>query len=855
MGQGRPTGASYGAAHASIDLDLTSLTSAPRVAQAAGEATAKALQQSLKIVQNEQKIAIANAQQAAAAAQAQQAQVTATAKAESAERIALARSEAAATQQQARAQTATTIEEQRRQTAAFKQELKDRSRAQQQSQVSAGSFAQGAASFAGAAIGGPIGGLVGAATAGNPGIAAGVAVNMGARAAVDASQVATAYNRQNVAALQLAGSQNRLNDLLAAYDQATGGAIDNATELANVTKLEAVGFADSVPELDKFATAIRGISIAMGQPQDMVTQNLVLELFSQRGQRLDQLGLNYEKVKQRVKELEAADGSLTAKQAYQNAVLEQAEQRYGKLAKSAEGAATGMEQAGKASADLQLEIGKVISPFVNLPASALADWITNQTNLVRGYERAWKDLSAAMQRAIGISVPTGMQQRFIASSAGRDVGRHGGYSGPTAVNPNADQIQQVHLDWAKGITDLDAQTHAAIIDEENSFGQARAKTVADYNKSVARDEASYARSRLRANLDFLDSIADVSKDAARREEGEATNLARTIAKEQADSADKVADIRKDSAKQLKEIEENYQADQVKAARHFKNEQMDAAGSLDAKRVAELQRSFGEQQQDAKEAHDKQIKDNGAQLKERLDDEAKSLAKSIKEQQDAYDLQISEGRANDALKIQDMKDAFTKSQSRAAEDHGIEVAQRAQDQADELTAMDAQHNLRLTQIADHAQADRDALDDQAKADLLALGVRNDAWQKVADAKEKHQERLWDDFMDHVNGTLLEGRPNTPQAIPAGFASGGFVQRGGMARVHANEFILSGGMMSGQTPIPSSVRNAVGANGNGGGMHIGSVSATIVLGDIGDRSDAQVKTLVRQGFMEIMKEVAA
>lgn len=258
---------------------------------------------------------------------------------------------------------------------------------------------------------------------------------------VESNELATAYERQMVAAEDLAGGQAKLNVLMDSYADATGHILSESDQLADVTKLMAVGFADSAVEIEKFATAIRGISVAMGATQHSVTQNLILELFSQRGARLDQLGLQYDKVKERVTELMDADRTMTKQVAYQQAVLEQAIQRYGALSESAEGAATGLEKAAKAAKDAELEIGKVLALPVDVAGTAFAMYINNQIGLLKGYQMAWDDLYAAMQRAIGINVPTGMTQRFIESSAGRDAGRHGGGGDPqpTPANPKKSQ--------------------------------------------------------------------------------------------------------------------------------------------------------------------------------------------------------------------------------------------------------------------------------------------------------------------------------------------------------------------------------------------------------------------------------
>lgn len=835
MGLARPAGNDVGVARGRIEIDTSGVSSIPGIVQAAAQAAAK----SMSAVD-----VAATKNQASFAASTTAAQNYGTAMAGSLAAARQAVQQFAATASgslaQARAAMQATTTSSQSLTAAIQASIKASNTKYLINNAPAPVFQQQGGGGLLSSLGG-VGGIV-------RGIAGGLGVGLGvagivaqtkalAEGAVAATELATAYNRQSVAAVNLAGSQSRLNTLLETYSAATGGAVNDATSLANVTQLMAVGFADSSTELDKFATAIRGISVAMGQSQDMVTQNLILELFTQRGARLDQLGLQYDKVKQRAKELADADSSLTAKQAYQNAVLEQATERYGKLAKSAAGSVTGIENAGKAADNARLAIGRFIAPPINLAADIVAGRIQHQTDLLRGEIQAANDLWRALQRAFGVEVTTGFQKRFIASSVSRDVGRHSSTS--NYVNPNAEEIQQVHLDWAKGVQAVNEQMHADIIDEETSFGQQRAKTVADYNKSVSRDEQAYALTRLRENMDFLDALTGVAKDATRREQGAADDLARSMTQAQADSADKVANARDDANKRLVELDENYEKARVKRAKDLSDKLLDAAGNLDAKQVYQLQRDAAKQEEEAKSAHDDQRGKIGEQLQERLDDEAKSLAKSLKQQQDNYDRQIEQGRENDRLKLEDMRTAFVKQQAREAEDHQTQVDQRAVDQAAELTAIDTQHNLKLEQIANHAAADRAALDEQAKTDLLALGVRNAAWKKVQDDKITALEKLWDDFMRHVNGTLLEGRPNTPAIIPAA-ASGGFVARGGLALIHQGEYIMPARNVSAGMMGSSSKRISI------GDIHINVGSTNASAGDIG--------RAVRQEILSIFEETA-
>lgn len=872
MGQGRPTGTSYGAAHARIDLDLTAITAAPRVAQAAGEATAKALQQSLKIVQNEQKIAIAQAQQATAMANATgQVQIQ---QAKAVAQTQIAQAKAAATVQQQAATATAQVQIQQAKAAGQVQVAQAKAVAAAQTAAArqaanASSFGKNATSFAGAAIGGPIGGLVGAATGGNLAIGAGLAVNQGVRFAVDAAQIATSYNRQNIAALQLAGSQGKLNSLMAVYDKATGSIVNKSDELANVTKLQAVGFADSTKELDQFARSIRGISIAMGTSADTVTQNLILELFSQRGQRLDQLGLQYDVVRKRAAELQAQDSTLTKQMAYQQAVLEQAIDRYGKLADSSAGAGTGLEKLAKAWEDLKLSVGEDVQSPVNQAAGLgafLLKGIEYDLKKAQEINQAIKRQAEKAADATGLTnlyaLQSGMNttqfkaqrlfnmpQPALLPSAANQIGP---VSGSTARFSG--EQEAVLVEWNQKRVAIERETQAAVVAEARAWGNQRLEAERAYTKTSVREARDWARQQARTQADFQQSIAKVTEDSAKQQARAERDLGRSIASEQSDSSEKVADIRKDSAKRLKDIEESYAEDRAKAARKHGDKMLDAAGHLDAKAVYEEQRDYAEQAQEAKKARDKQVKDAKEQLDERVGDEAKSLEKSIRQQKEALALRQADQAADDAQRLIDMKAQFDKEQGRAIEDRGIRLGDMAQDQQDQLDAIDRAHHDRMEQIKTHSDEEYAKLKDDydrifTGAGIAVKGFVDTSTDDAIKAFDKYYGHMEDKFNGKKDATQA-GIPATPSS-PAGFASGGWVRRGGMARVHANEFILNGGMMAGNTPIPASVRGAI-SNNNSRNVTFGNISVTIAGGT--NMGPAEIKHAVREAMIEAYEEAA-
>lgn len=728
MASTRPSGGRGGTPNATIGFDYSQLRNAPNVARGYAQATAREISNAFKSLQAEQKLALTQANTTLAAVKAQQSQITATTRAESQVRIQQARAESVAQQQAARTASQVAIQEERRKTAAFNAELRQR-------RAMGGSLGQGAATFAGAAFGGPIGGLAGAVAGGSPALAAGLVVSGGARFAVEASQSATAYNRQRVAAVNLAGSQAKLNELMETFRRASGGALDKAEGLASVTKLMAVGFADNAGELDKFARAIRGISIAMGTTEDTVTQNLILELFTQRGARLDQLGLQYDKVRARADELRAADTSLTQQQAYQNAVLEQAQERYGALTDSLEGQKTGVEKLAIAWKNLRLEIGQEIKPGVD----NLGEWTADFLEWIRQRRAEIPSEAANLLAAAGISsAPLGQRSR--------DAGRHPAPSFSGAAGSGFDKDQTAALRRREeGFATIERESTLARLEATRSYERQRTSVIAQYEKSIAREAEDFGRQRANAARKLEFAILDIHQDSARQHVKWEQELARNIAEAQADSAERVAEVREDSAERLADSEEKYAKDREKRARDHHKTLREAAANLDAVAVREEQRRFRDEAKEAKNAHEEAKDDIQEQLDERLDDEAKSLAKSERQAREANARRVEEQAENDRLRIEEMRAAFEAQKIEEDAERAIMLGRRAEDHAAQLIEMATAQGERIQQIKDHAQAEREQFTEESNKFLEEVGIHNQAWldeqEKINEGViKRHQELL-------------------------------------------------------------------------------------------------------------------
>jgi hypothetical protein len=229
-------------------------------------------------------------------------------------------------------------------------------------------------------ISGGLGGL--AAAAGVAGLAA-----LGQQAVATAaalSEQAASMRRVEVAALSMAGSQSKLNDLMFTYQEAIGGAVTEGEAMAQIAKLQAIGFADTAAELEEFVTAARGAALATGQAIDYVVSQMQLAIATQSTMRLDQLGLGVSEVKTRIDELKAANHGLTEEQAYQEAIIGALNEKYGDLTESAEGSATGVEKLSTALRQAREEMAQGFSGGIDQAAAMLAEGVSSFVEEMRG---------------------------------------------------------------------------------------------------------------------------------------------------------------------------------------------------------------------------------------------------------------------------------------------------------------------------------------------------------------------------------------------------------------------------------------------------------------------------------------
>jgi len=294
---------------------------------------------------------------ASKSAQTADAQAVAAAKAAAQERIQAAKAETAERTQAARAAANAEIEEEKRATAAFKAELQQRTQAAQQQQTTPRPSPTGGPIGGGQSFLGNLGGAVVGGLAGYLSIQGARQIAQQAEAFAD---FGTQVRRTEASFKILSGSAGEAEARINAIKAAGGGAVSElqAMELANqAVSLHLASTAQEFGNLTKAGREIALVSPVIHDVQGAISE-LGLAAANLSYRRLDQLGLSATEVKDRMKELQAANSGLDDSQAFLQASIETLDKKYGDLLKTQEAQASGVEKLRIAFQDLWAEISK-----------------------------------------------------------------------------------------------------------------------------------------------------------------------------------------------------------------------------------------------------------------------------------------------------------------------------------------------------------------------------------------------------------------------------------------------------------------------------------------------------------------
>ncbi len=339
----------------------------------------------------------------------------------------------------------------------------------------------------------------------------------------------------------------------------------------------------------------------------------------------------------------------------------------------------------------------------------------------------------ALKGFIEMMVP-GTFATATASAAGGGGGIAAGGAG--ASNDNRNKIIN---QWAKDAARIEREAGQARLDEERNYDQQRAQTIRQYNLSALREQEDFERNRARATAQYNRQVAEAIADAAKRDTAW-----------QKDYNEKIAEIRQDGNEQVADLERNYAKDRERRERDHRDRLLNAAARLDAVAVAEEQRNYARQQQDAE--------DNYTEQRTKLQD---ALAERLADELEAHQERLQAAHEADAERLADMQRNFEEQIAEQDMERAIQQQRRAEDFATQLAEMDAAHAERLAQIDTQAAQERAALNDAFVAQLNDLGIYNKAWRDQQAAAQAESLRLFGEFWKQFNQSF-PGATQGPQA---------------------------------------------------------------------------------------------
>lgn len=304
----------------------------------------------------------------------------------------------------------------------------------------------------------------------------------------------------------------------------------------------------------------------------------------------------------------------------------------------------------------------------------------------------------------------------LAPAVGADTGAAASFAaGPPDVSGPV-------REWARAVERIEREAGEARLQATQDYERQRTETIAQYNLSALREQADFDRQRARAAANFARQLAEFQQDAAQQE-----------ARWQRDLNEKLAEVRADSNERMTDLETDYAKDRERAERDHRDRLLDAAGRLDAVAVAEEQRRFAREQQDAEENFTEQRDKIQEALDERIADELKSHQRRLEDARDA-----------NAEQLADMQRAFEEQRAEEDFERAIQQQRRAEDYARQLEQMDVAQAERLAQIDRQAAQERAALDEAFIEQLNDLGVYQQAWRDLERERLQESLALFDEF---------------------------------------------------------------------------------------------------------------
>lgn len=355
---------------------------------------------------------------------------------------------------------------------------------------------------------------------------------------------------------------------------------------------------------------------------------------------------------------------------------------------------------------------------------------------------------------------------------------------------------EVERDHKAALQQIDDDYHADVEEENQSFYESQRELLANAKKSESAINKELAESLVDRNVEYQETIAEIQEDAR---EDEAQRLK--------DHQDKLAEIERDGRESI------YQS----AAR------LDAQGVLDARR---------------------QMKEKTAEEKKRYAEEqqqqAKNLHERLQQEQEAHEERIESDKENAQERLESLWEQYAEEREAQQENHRERLSDMQSQYAEERAEETQQFRTRLSDIAGQAARERQERETQFITTMNQIqrlaGIHQNNLISINQRGQATMEadlRAWWERMRGMFGGTSGYQPQTAAQYSSTYGTSNLTSYGGYRGIES-------------TPMPSN--NTYSASGT---TSAGStINANFSFGDIGKYTTGKIQQIILDSLAEVI-----
>jgi len=327
----------------------------------------------------------------------------------------------------------------------------------------------------------------------------------------------------------------------------------------------------------------------------------------------------------------------------------------------------------------------------------------------------------------------------------------------------ARQIQEIEEDSAKKQLEAERDLADNIAKERRDHDRQMVKWSRDFNKSIADNNKDANKAIKEENKDFDDEQKEARADSAEKikelDEDYAEDRAKALSAHNESLMEAAAHLdawavfneQRKFARESEEAAKAHEKDIKEEKESLSKELLENQKSHDEK-LADIRTNNAERNAEEQEAYDQRVKDANEALEQQIADQ---IAAGKKEK--------TERDAQDAERLDDMKTAHELRQTQEDTDRGIQLERDKTHHNAQLLEMDRVHRERITQIGQQEQKARDKLDDEFLKQMDELGLHQAEWGAAQFKHEKESLTAFDAFWEEI-GKRFKDPTFGPQKKP-------------------------------------------------------------------------------------------